>query len=99
MQGAVKVSMQSPGIVYEPYASREPISFWKRLVEFLSKFSTVLTLKRKGKRNSRKIFYLTSINYQITQKGTDTSMAYVLHNCTILCILERLKYCILTIVP
>ncbi|GAB2287357.1 hypothetical protein Dimus_021736 [Dionaea muscipula] len=28
--GAVKVSMLSPGIVYEPYAPREPISFWKR---------------------------------------------------------------------
>lgn len=28
--GALKVSMQSPGIIYEPYAPREPISFWKR---------------------------------------------------------------------
>ncbi|KAL2456040.1 Mitochondrial inner membrane translocase complex [Abeliophyllum distichum] len=28
--GALKVSMLSPGIVYEPYAPREPMSFWKR---------------------------------------------------------------------
>ncbi|XP_041020786.1 39S ribosomal protein L45, mitochondrial [Juglans microcarpa x Juglans regia] len=28
--GALKVSMLSPGIIYEPYAPREPISFWKR---------------------------------------------------------------------
>ncbi|KAJ7978023.1 39S ribosomal protein L45 mitochondrial [Quillaja saponaria] len=28
--GALKVSMTSPGFVYEPYAPREPISFWKR---------------------------------------------------------------------
>ncbi|GAB4855504.1 hypothetical protein Ancab_024123 [Ancistrocladus abbreviatus] len=28
--GAMKVSMLSPGIVYEPYAPREPISFWQR---------------------------------------------------------------------
>ncbi|KAF8387980.1 hypothetical protein HHK36_026646 [Tetracentron sinense] len=28
--GALNVSMLSPGIVYEPYAPREPISFWKR---------------------------------------------------------------------
>ncbi|XP_028784494.1 39S ribosomal protein L45, mitochondrial-like isoform X4 [Neltuma alba] len=28
--GAVKVSMSSPGFVYEPYAPREPISFWQR---------------------------------------------------------------------
>ncbi|XP_043708016.1 uncharacterized protein LOC122657388 [Telopea speciosissima] len=28
--GALKVSMQSPGIIYEPYAPREPISFWRR---------------------------------------------------------------------
>ncbi|XP_054802970.1 uncharacterized protein LOC129306400 isoform X2 [Prosopis cineraria] len=28
--GALKVSMSSPGFVYEPYASREPISFWQR---------------------------------------------------------------------
>ncbi|KAK3031597.1 hypothetical protein RJ639_035603, partial [Escallonia herrerae] len=28
--GALKVSMVSPGIIYEPYAPREPISFWRR---------------------------------------------------------------------
>ncbi|KAG6701494.1 hypothetical protein I3843_08G161800 [Carya illinoinensis] len=28
--GALKVSMLSPGIIYEPYAPREPMSFWKR---------------------------------------------------------------------
>ncbi|CAI9764765.1 unnamed protein product [Fraxinus pennsylvanica] len=28
--GALKVSMLSPGIVYEPYAPREPMPFWKR---------------------------------------------------------------------
>ncbi|KAE8010150.1 hypothetical protein FH972_006537 [Carpinus fangiana] len=28
--GALKVSMLSPGFIYEPYAPREPISFWKR---------------------------------------------------------------------
>ncbi|KAL3538006.1 hypothetical protein ACH5RR_001372 [Cinchona calisaya] len=28
--GALKVSMLSPGIVYEPYAPHEKISFWKR---------------------------------------------------------------------
>ncbi|KAK4379002.1 hypothetical protein RND71_000864 [Anisodus tanguticus] len=28
--GAVKVSMLSPGIIYEPYAPREKIPFWKR---------------------------------------------------------------------
>ncbi|OIT19623.1 hypothetical protein A4A49_40518, partial [Nicotiana attenuata] len=28
--GAVKVSMVSPGIVYDPYAPREKIPFWKR---------------------------------------------------------------------
>ncbi|XP_068663902.1 uncharacterized protein [Aristolochia californica] len=28
--GAVRVSMVSPGIIYEPYAPREPISFWRR---------------------------------------------------------------------
>ncbi|KAK6243142.1 hypothetical protein QUC31_009551 [Theobroma cacao] len=28
--GALKVSMTSPGFVYEPYAPGEPISFWKR---------------------------------------------------------------------
>jgi hypothetical protein len=31
VQGALKVSMLSPGFIYEPYAPREPISFWKRL--------------------------------------------------------------------
>ncbi|KAK3014555.1 hypothetical protein RJ639_010169 [Escallonia herrerae] len=29
-QGALKVSMVSPGIIYEPYAPREPLSFWRR---------------------------------------------------------------------
>ncbi|CAK9133959.1 unnamed protein product [Ilex paraguariensis] len=29
-KGAFKVSMLSPGIIYEPYAPREQISFWKR---------------------------------------------------------------------
>ncbi|XP_059648557.1 uncharacterized protein LOC132294651 [Cornus florida] len=29
--GSVKVSMYSPGFVYEPYAPREPIPFWRRL--------------------------------------------------------------------
>ncbi|GAB2228932.1 hypothetical protein Droror1_Dr00023066 [Drosera rotundifolia] len=28
--GAVKVAMLSPGIIYEPYAPREPISLWRR---------------------------------------------------------------------
>ncbi|KAG9457456.1 hypothetical protein H6P81_001964 [Aristolochia fimbriata] len=28
--GAIRVSMVSPGIIYEPYAPREPISFWRR---------------------------------------------------------------------
>ncbi|KAK6163128.1 hypothetical protein DH2020_002969 [Rehmannia glutinosa] len=28
--GSLKVSMTSPGFVYEPYSSREPISFWYR---------------------------------------------------------------------
>ncbi|KAK6915544.1 Tim44-like domain [Dillenia turbinata] len=28
--GAVKVSMTSPGFVYDPYEPREPIPFWKR---------------------------------------------------------------------
>ncbi|KAL9272543.1 hypothetical protein AKJ16_DCAP07975 [Drosera capensis] len=28
--GAVKVAMLSPGLIYEPYAPREPISFWRR---------------------------------------------------------------------
>lgn len=28
--GALKVSMLSPGFIYEPYAPREPISFWQR---------------------------------------------------------------------
>lgn len=28
--GSFKVSMSSPGIIYEPYAPREPIAFWKR---------------------------------------------------------------------
>ncbi|XP_058225756.1 uncharacterized protein LOC131334644 isoform X2 [Rhododendron vialii] len=28
--GSFKVSMTSPGIIYEPYAPREPISFWRR---------------------------------------------------------------------
>lgn len=28
--GALKVSMLSPGIIYEPYAPREPMSFWRR---------------------------------------------------------------------
>uniref|UniRef100_A0A5B7B706 Large ribosomal subunit protein mL45 n=1 Tax=Davidia involucrata TaxID=16924 RepID=A0A5B7B706_DAVIN len=28
--GSFKVSMSSPGIIYEPYGPREPISFWKR---------------------------------------------------------------------
>ncbi|KAG5541333.1 hypothetical protein RHGRI_021236 [Rhododendron griersonianum] len=32
--GSFKVSMTSPGIIYEPYAPREPISFWRRLVIF-----------------------------------------------------------------
>lgn len=30
--GSFKVSMLSPGIIYEPYAPREPISFWRRWV-------------------------------------------------------------------
>lgn len=29
-KGSLQVSMLSPGIVYEPYAPREPISFWRR---------------------------------------------------------------------
>ncbi|CAL5378976.1 unnamed protein product [Camellia sinensis] len=29
-QGSFKVSMSSPGIIYEPYMPREPISFWRR---------------------------------------------------------------------
>ncbi|XP_052194589.1 uncharacterized protein LOC127802675 isoform X2 [Diospyros lotus] len=28
--GSFKVSMSSPGIIYEPYAPREPIAFWRR---------------------------------------------------------------------
>ncbi|XAR52558.1 hypothetical protein NMG60_11020698 [Bertholletia excelsa] len=28
--GSFQVSMSSPGIIYEPYAPREPISFWQR---------------------------------------------------------------------
>ncbi|KAF7138833.1 hypothetical protein RHSIM_Rhsim07G0179300 [Rhododendron simsii] len=28
--GSFKVSMTSPGIIYEPYAPREPIAFWRR---------------------------------------------------------------------
>ncbi|KAL7205089.1 hypothetical protein ACSBR2_018081 [Camellia fascicularis] len=28
--GSFKVSMSSPGIIYEPYMPREPISFWRR---------------------------------------------------------------------
>ncbi|XP_062144317.1 uncharacterized protein LOC133851763 [Alnus glutinosa] len=28
--GSLKVSMLSPGFIYEPYAPREPISFWQR---------------------------------------------------------------------
>lgn len=28
--GAMKVSMTSPGIIYEPYAPRDPIAFWRR---------------------------------------------------------------------
>lgn len=28
--GALKVSMSSPGFIYEPYAPREPIPFWRR---------------------------------------------------------------------
>lgn len=31
MQGALKVSMTSPGFIYEPYAPREQIPFWRRL--------------------------------------------------------------------
>ncbi|XP_071936888.1 uncharacterized protein [Coffea arabica] len=30
LMGALQVSMQSPGIVYEPYAPREKIPFWRR---------------------------------------------------------------------
>ncbi|KAM7476995.1 hypothetical protein LguiB_024238 [Lonicera macranthoides] len=29
-KGSFKVSMLSPGIIYEPYASREQLSFWRR---------------------------------------------------------------------
>ncbi|XP_065622706.1 uncharacterized protein LOC136064656 [Quercus suber] len=29
--GALKVSMTSPGFIYEPYAPREQIPFWRRL--------------------------------------------------------------------
>lgn len=32
MQGSMKISMLSPGIIYEPYAPREPLSFVQRLV-------------------------------------------------------------------
>ncbi|CDP17970.1 unnamed protein product [Coffea canephora] len=30
LMGALQVSMQSPGIVYEPYAPREKLPFWRR---------------------------------------------------------------------
>ncbi|GMN25105.1 hypothetical protein TIFTF001_000804 [Ficus carica] len=30
VMGALKVSMLSPGFVYEPYGPREPITFWRR---------------------------------------------------------------------
>lgn len=30
VQGALQVSMLSPGFVYEPYATPEAIPFWKR---------------------------------------------------------------------
>ena len=35
MQGALKVSMTSPGFIYEPYAPREQIPFWRRLDLFI----------------------------------------------------------------
>ena len=35
VQGALKVSMLSPGFVYEPYGPREQITFWRRLVKMV----------------------------------------------------------------
>ncbi|KAJ4967727.1 hypothetical protein NE237_014428 [Protea cynaroides] len=40
--GAFQVAMQSPGIIYEPYAPREPIPFWRRLLKLLLFISFVL---------------------------------------------------------
>ncbi|XP_077232172.1 mitochondrial inner membrane translocase complex, subunit Tim44-related protein [Tasmannia lanceolata] len=71
--GALKVSMVSPGIVYEPYKPREPIPFWKRwftrsgwrrtkddfILELRNAYAVAKLRKISG--YSKKTFYLEAV--------------------------------------
>lgn len=70
--GALKVFMLSPGFVYDPYAPREPVSFWKRwftksgwrrtkddiIIELKSAYA-IAKLRKSG--YSKQKFYLEAI--------------------------------------
>ncbi|XP_023520770.1 uncharacterized protein LOC111784221 isoform X1 [Cucurbita pepo subsp. pepo] len=71
--GALKVSMLSPGIIYEPYSPRQPIPFWQRwftrsgwrrtkddiILELKSAYA-IAKLRKKG--YSKKQFYEEAVN-------------------------------------
>ncbi|KAI4301839.1 hypothetical protein L6164_035079 [Bauhinia variegata] len=71
--GALQVTISSPGFIYEPYAPREPISFWQRwftrsgwrrtkddiILELKSAYA-ISKLRRKG--HSKKEFYNEAAN-------------------------------------
>ncbi|XP_042518559.1 uncharacterized protein LOC122092304 [Macadamia integrifolia] len=73
--GGLKVAMQSPGIIYEPYAPREPIPFWRRWFTRSgwrrTKEDIILELKsayainklRKSGYNKQKFYQDTDIQY------------------------------------
>ncbi|KAI9098927.1 hypothetical protein K1719_024694 [Acacia pycnantha] len=82
--GALKVSMSSPGFVYEPYASREPISFlqrwftrsgWRRtkddIILELKNAYAIAKLRKSG--YSKKQFYNEAV---IMYKEINTLMAH-----------------------
>lgn len=71
--GAMKIPMLSPGIIYEPYAPREPIPFWRRwftksgwkrtkediLLEMKSAYA-IAKMRKSG--YSKKKFYLEALD-------------------------------------
>lgn len=73
-QVAMKVAMLSPGIIYEPYKPREPISFWRRWFTLTgwrrTKEDMILELKsayainrlRKATGYSKKLFYQHAVS-------------------------------------
>ncbi|CAL5380882.1 unnamed protein product [Camellia sinensis] len=87
-QGSFKVSMSSPGIIYEPYMPREPISFWRRwftrsgwrrtkediILELKSAYA-INKLRKSG--YSKQKFYKEALNLykELTDQGINTQIS------------------------